>query len=374
MDLHVVSFQVPYPPAYGGLIDVYYKLKALKEAGVHITLHTYRYRCQEAPELTRVADTVNYYTRETGFGSMLSTKPYIVYSRRNRELLRRLAADDKPILFEGLYTCLFLDHPSLSGKFKMVRTHNVEHDYYRHLAAYRAESLRNRIYYRTEAFKLRRYEKQLRHADAILAITPSDRDHFATLCPGSKVEWVPCFHDDLPSAIEKGTDPYILYHGNLSVEENVRAATYIITEIMPLSRGRYRFIFAGKNPSGSLAAKIKAAGAELIANPDQVAMDTLVARARINLLPTFQNTGIKLKLINALHLGNGHCIVNTPMLTDSALTGLCTVADTPQQTIDTIDRLWDTPPAPDALAGRVNYLNATYNNATNAAKIIDLLK
>ena len=43
MKLHVVSFQVPYPPRYGGLIDVFYKLKALKRAGCHIVLHTYRY-------------------------------------------------------------------------------------------------------------------------------------------------------------------------------------------------------------------------------------------------------------------------------------------------------------------------------------------
>ena len=28
--LHVVSLQVPFPPDYGGVIDIYYKLKALK--------------------------------------------------------------------------------------------------------------------------------------------------------------------------------------------------------------------------------------------------------------------------------------------------------------------------------------------------------
>ena len=28
--IHVISFQVPYPPNYGGAIDVYYKLQSLK--------------------------------------------------------------------------------------------------------------------------------------------------------------------------------------------------------------------------------------------------------------------------------------------------------------------------------------------------------
>ena len=58
MKLHVVSFQVPFPPDYGGLIDVYYKLKALKKAGCSIVLHTYRYGVEEQPALYEVADSV----------------------------------------------------------------------------------------------------------------------------------------------------------------------------------------------------------------------------------------------------------------------------------------------------------------------------
>ena len=58
MKLHVVSFQVPFPPDYGGLIDVYYKLKALKEAGCSVVLHTYRYEVAEQPDLLKVVDAV----------------------------------------------------------------------------------------------------------------------------------------------------------------------------------------------------------------------------------------------------------------------------------------------------------------------------
>ena len=41
--LHIVSFDVPYPPDYGGAIDVYYKLKALHEEGIKIYLHCFEY-------------------------------------------------------------------------------------------------------------------------------------------------------------------------------------------------------------------------------------------------------------------------------------------------------------------------------------------
>ena len=60
MKLHVVSFQVPFPPDYGGVIDVYYKLKALKKAGHSIILHTYKYKREEQTALHEVAECVYY--------------------------------------------------------------------------------------------------------------------------------------------------------------------------------------------------------------------------------------------------------------------------------------------------------------------------
>ena len=42
--LHVISFDVPVPANYGGVIDVYYKLKALHLQGVKIHLHCFEYK------------------------------------------------------------------------------------------------------------------------------------------------------------------------------------------------------------------------------------------------------------------------------------------------------------------------------------------
>jgi len=36
--LHIVSFDVPAPPSYGGVIDVYYKARALADLGVKVHL------------------------------------------------------------------------------------------------------------------------------------------------------------------------------------------------------------------------------------------------------------------------------------------------------------------------------------------------
>ena len=372
--LHAVSFQVPFPPTYGGIIDVYYKLQALKTAGCRITLHTYRYRCPEAPALADVADRVLYYERATGPTSMLSTLPYIVYSRRNPRLLEALTADNAPILFEGLHTCFFLNHPALRDRFKIVRTHNIEHAYYAELAKAAPLGYKH-TYYRMEAAKLRRYEPQLRHADALLAITPDDRAYFAKQYPEVRTEWMPCFYDNhRPNPTADTTEPYVLYHANLAVAENVRAAVFLLDEIVPRLRPGTRVVLAGKAPAEGL--KRRAArhpNVRMVADPDQPTMEHLIAQARVNVLLTFQSTGIKLKLLHALAKGHGHCLVNTPMLTDGALASLCTVADTPADLAAAIERMLAVAPSRLELEARATFLRTHYDPAENARRILDLL-
>ena len=61
--LHIVSFDVPYPADYGGVIDVYYKIKALADQGVSIILHCYQYGRPEQKELEGLCEKVYYYPR-----------------------------------------------------------------------------------------------------------------------------------------------------------------------------------------------------------------------------------------------------------------------------------------------------------------------
>jgi hypothetical protein len=40
-ELHIISFNVPYPPNYGGVMDVFFKIRALHEQGIKIHLHCF---------------------------------------------------------------------------------------------------------------------------------------------------------------------------------------------------------------------------------------------------------------------------------------------------------------------------------------------
>lgn len=362
MKLHVVSFQVPFPPDYGGLIDVYYKLKALKDAGCNITLHTYQYGTDKKPELLDVVDTVYYYERYTGVTSLFSYLPYIVYSRRNPLLLERLCEDDAPILFEGLHTCYFLSNVRLKDREKWVRMHNIEHDYYEQLAD-STTSWKKNIYYRLEATKLRYFERKLKYANRIFAITQADTAYLAKHYPMVKTNCLPCFYDTTGSEGE-GTDDYILYHGNLAVDENIKAAHFILDEVLPRLRKPYPIVIAGNAPDKTLVEKIKKYSQVcLIANPTKEEMDALITSARINLLLTFQYTGIKLKLLYALRKGRGHCLVNSPMIPDDNIRFWCHTGDTAEELAWVICHLHTMKPSVKQLQERKDGLDkAGYNN------------
>ena len=63
---------------------------------------------------------------------------------------------------------------------------------------------------------------------------------------------------------------------------------------------------------------------ELVENPPFEKMEELMRDAHINLLLTFQNTGIKLKLLNSLYRGR-FVLVNGKMVNNTGLETLCII-------------------------------------------------
>ena len=64
----------------------------------------------------------------------------------------------------------------------------------------------------------------------------------------------------------------------------------------------------------------------------------LISRAQIHVMLTFQTTGLKLKLLNALFNGR-HCLVNESMLAGTSLAELCYVAREPGDIIKRLSKL-----------------------------------
>ena len=123
--LHIVAFDVPYPSDYGGVIDIYYKIKALHDLDVEIILHCFQYGRSKSKKLNAICSKVYYYKRNSWKNPFLNSLPYIVCTRKSSELLDNLLKDESPILFEGIHTTFYLRNPEIKNRFKIVRMHNI---------------------------------------------------------------------------------------------------------------------------------------------------------------------------------------------------------------------------------------------------------
>lgn len=367
--LHVISFDVPFPPSYGGVIDVYYKLKALHEQGVKVHLHCYKYGREEARELNDICASVNYYKRERFSNPYIGSKPYIVRTRNTRRLIHNLLKDDFPILFEGLHSCCHLTNPALAKRFKMVRMHNIEHHYYTNLAMVE-RNIAKKYFFNLESKRLSNFEFILHQADCILAISPNDKKYleakFENVC------YVPAFHPNVAVETHTGKGKFILYHGNLEVGENDEAALYLVNEVF--SKLQLPCIIAGNNPSSMLRQTMKKYDTiSLVENTTIETIHQLIKEAQINVLPTFQSTGIKLKLINALFSGR-HCVVNLPMISNTGLQSLCTVTADSKEMIKAIETLFTQEITEAEIQARKQFFQHHFNNEAGAKQILALLE
>jgi len=358
---------VPYPADYGGVIDVFYKLKALHHYGVKIILHCFKYGRKEQTELNKYCSEVYYYPRNNKLFSWFSLQPFIVNSRTNAKLVDRLIAIDAPILYEGHHTIASINHPKLKNRKKLIRQHNVEWRYYQHLSKTEQKKWKS-LYYYSEQFKLKRNENDIAKA-IILPISQTEYNYFNFKY--NQVHHLSVFHknQNVRSSLEYGK--HILYHGNLSVNENIKAVKFIAEQIR--ADLRLPIIIAGKNPAQAIINWCKQAKhLQLIANPNENKLEELIRDAQINILPAFESTGIKLKLINALYAGK-HCLVTPEMLTGTGLDNLCSMAKTAEDFNTALGRLMSTPFTKEDITKRQNILNLQYNNQRNAGKLIKLI-
>lgn len=362
-----MSFDVPYPPDYGGAIDVFYKLKALSEAGCSIYLHCFEYGRGRQNELERYCEQVWYYPRNTAQALLHPAMPYIVASRSSAVLADRLKSIKAPIFFEGVHTTFCLNDRALAERFKAIRLHNIEHDYFRQLGISETRPGRKMIY-KIESLRLKRYEHSLHHANAFFPVSVADKAYFEALYPAAIHQLIPPFQPYGSVTVKEGSGNYALYHGNLSHPENIQASLFLLREVIP--HAGIPFIIAGKQPAPEVVAACASAPlVTLIADPSQERMDELIASAQALVLPTFQQSGVKLKLLASLFRAR-HIIVNSAMLFGTGLPDECCIkADTAADMLTNLKNVMHQPfTAADILKRR--QVLAPYDNQVKAQKLL----
>lgn len=365
--LHIVTHDVPWPADFGGVMDLFYKIKALHSFGIKIHLHCFTGGRKEQPNLEKYCESVHYYNRKKGLQSFSLTTPYIVQSRNNPELLRNLQQDQHPILFEGIHCTYFLQGNHFKGRKLFVRLHNVEYKYYEQLAKHES-SISRKLYFKMESRLLRQYEKKLANKAMFWAVSKDDAEVYKNEFHAAHIHFVPVFlpWEEVSSLPGKGN--FCLYHGNLSINENELAATWLLEHVF---KGlEIPFTIAGKNPSEKLRTAIaKIQNATLVPDPSEPKLNELINAAQINILPSFNKTGIKLKLLNALYNGR-YCIVNKEAVAGSGLEDECQVANSTDEYKRSILSVFEESFTEQKMQHRDAALKNIYNTEKNVLKLI----
>lgn len=169
------------------------------------------------------------------------------------------------------------------------------------------------MYYRIESIKLKAYLDKIKDAAAHLAISDADAKKKLSSFGFKNIFTIPPFHsmdNDYVANNKQQAAPYVLYHGNLNVEENIAAVDYLLKEVF--TDNTIKYVIAGSGKGHFLQSGL-GGNISIIENPSYEEITALITNASVITLPTFQSTGIKLKLIDSLYKGQ-HVIVNEAMV------------------------------------------------------------
>lgn len=284
-------------------------------------------------------------------------------------MLNKLTEDNYPILMEGVHCTYLLNDTRFKHRNCFVRLHNVEHIYYRHLFDFSSSPFK-KFYFFMESRLLKQYEKRIAEKAAFFSVTEKDASIYAKL--GSRnIHFLPLFLPAWKVNTGEGKGSFCLYHGDLSVVENEKAVTWLLKAVFgDLS---IPFVIAGKDPSEKLANLVHTKNSTcLIANPGEKEMQDLISKAHINIIPSFNTTGIKLKLLNALFNGR-HCLVNEETVKGTGLESACYIASTADEFRTAITELYDKQFDQDEIALRHELLDNLFDNEKNAKKLIEYI-
>jgi hypothetical protein len=205
----------------------------------------------------------------------------------------------------------------------------------------------------------------------MLTVSREDNEYLSQKFPRVRVEYLPSFHKDDEIKIQKGMGDFALYQGNLSVAENEKAAACLLKEVFMESGTR--FIIAGMNPSKRLEKLVsRTPNAALVPDPTDEEMGNLISSAQVNILITFQPTGLKLKLLNALFNGR-HCLVNPEMVSGTELGELCEIGMNTRELRQKVTELMHRPFNEEIVSLRNERLLKWFSNKENCIRLLNLL-
>lgn len=337
--LHIVSFDNPFPPVYGGIIEVFFKLKPFYDLGIHIHFHCFvDVVPDENPILESITEKVYYYKNDKNPFYFFSKLPFSIISRNHKDLLKNIQKLDAPILFEGLKPTYIVYTKLLSSKRKILRLHNIEHDYFNGIAVSEKNWFRKWLF-KMEALKYKRYEAVISEFDQIVTLSKFENKYIHDQF--GKASYIPVFHGNQKVKPLIGIGKYAIYHGDLRMSDNIRTALMLIDIFKEIPD--FKLVIASNSNQKMINKKIgNLENISYIPIENFEHLQQLLMDAQINLVFSFQKSGTKLKLMNSLY-NSRFCIINDNIMDDEKVTQLCEFANTKTEIMAKIQLLKNRP-------------------------------
>jgi hypothetical protein len=244
--------------------------------------------------------------------------------------------------------------------------HNIEHQYYRNLGTLEKDPIK-KLRYRIEALRLKWFEKNLDYADHLFPISKKDYGYFNKNY--NNVTYLPVFQSKSEILVSNG-GTYCLFHGDLRLSDNIRSALFLIDFFSDYQS--YPLVIASSFQneviSRALAKHEHIRFKQIHSLKD---LELLIQNAGSHILMSFQSSGIKLKLLNAL-FSNLHVIVNKFVVDGSGLEDHCHIFKDKASLLELIQGYNGETLSAQELASRTAALEQ-FNTTKSVEKILEFL-
>ncbi|MEZ5027956.1 MAG: glycosyltransferase family 4 protein [Ferruginibacter sp.] len=218
---------------------------------------------------------------------------------------------------------------------------------------------------------MKKFEQAIASKATFIAVSKADADVYKQSFNANDIHFLPVFSPYTLAVGKEGKGCFCLYHGNLAINENEEAATWLLQNVF--NNIETPFVIAGKKPTARLQKLVgKYPNACMVANPTNKEMQDMICKAHVHVLPSLNKTGVKLKLLNALFNGR-HCLGNKAAVNGSGVEKYCHIAEDASSFKQKIKELYQQPFTQQEIEQRQGLLQTQFNNEVNANKLMTFL-
>lgn len=316
-----ICHKIPFPPNDGGTLATYQLTKAMIEMGWSVkilSLATAKHPFVEMPvdpifnatkpEYVAIDSTPKALPLIKG---LWSKNNYIVsrfidksFSNLIEENLSQNEYD--LVVFEGTFTAPYIDLVRKKSKaITMMRSHNVEFQLWEDRLFAESSSLK-RFVLTSSVKQLKEFElSELKKFDVVATISMNDKAYFNSYFGLHKTIYVP-FGISLPDetvVVDDDTENKIIFLGALDWDPNTIGLKWFIDNVWPLIRERNKdmeFHIGGRNADPDFGKNFP----EGIFFKGEIAdAHSFILSGKLMVVPLFEASGIRIKIIEGLALG-----------------------------------------------------------------------